>query len=202
MEPEPGQPERPQPTRTTIVGGQPAPATRRTAPIPQGLESVLRYAAANPRWRKQLRQDPVRAAERARIPLSDNERLILAALPPEKLEGMIAGYETTRAERRGFLRQLWASAVGLLLGAPVLTGCHREDFPGPATDGMRQDRPPPRGDGPDRTKGIRPDVPEPKGDEERPEVTRGVRPDLAPKATGARPDLPPPRAGAAPPTGR
>jgi len=171
---------RPEPTRTTIVGGQPAPTTRRSAPIPQGLESLLQHAAANPRWRKQLRRDPVRAAERARIPLTDNERLILAALPPEQLDGMIAGYETTRSERRGFLKQAWAAAVGLLLGAPLFSGCHHHERPGPV-GGARPDIPDQQGgeQHPAPTRGIRPDVPESgsNGGEEKPGATQSVRPD-------------------------
>jgi len=167
--------------------------------VPQGLESLLLHAAANPHWRRQLRQDPVRAAERARIPLTDSERLILAALPPDQLDGMIAGYGTTRSERRGFLGQLWVSAVGLLLGVPLLSGCHHDRNPGPAEGGIRADRPPLRGDEPYRTKGMRPDVPEKArdGGGNPGPATEGMRPDRPPArgagtriAQGIRPDVP------------
>jgi hypothetical protein len=179
------EPRNPSP-RTTIVGGQPPQAAPGLPPVPTGLQRLLRLAAVDPAFARELAARRAAVAAAAGVELTPSERAILAAIPAAQLEAMIAGLPPPEEDRRSFLRQTAASAVVLLGGAVLGPAC---PVKGSRPDVPPEPPPPPRPDEPAPVPaGVRPDVPPPPPPPEpppRPEVP------TAPPA-GARPDVPPP----------
>ncbi len=178
------------PVRTTIVGGQPQVRTKSSLPIPEGIERLIARAAADARFRQRLLADREAAARRARVELTDSEKLILRSISDEQLAGIIdAVPASARSERRGFLQTALGGAgawlAALLGGSAVVTaGCSRVPVGRGQTTGERPDIPPPK------------DEKEEEGSKEPPPVTRGIQPDVpgpGPAPAGIQPDVPPPR---------
>lgn len=112
--------------RTTIVGGRPPEESPQTPPVPTGMQKLLRLAAVDPEFARELvlRRDQVAAA--AGVELNARERAMLQAVPEEQLRAMIEILPPPPEARRDFLRKTAATAV-VLLGGAVLSGC--EDKP-------------------------------------------------------------------------
>lgn len=173
------------PVRTTIVGGQPNIRTKRSLPVPEGIERLLQRAATDGRFRRGLLADRLVAARDAHIALTPTESALLASVNEEQLTQLIEQATPPPEPRRSFLQHAAAWVCGVLGGVALAGGCKpKREGPQPATMGMRMDEPPP---GP-ATEGARPDVPPP---------TRGIQPDVPPPSpgkdapvTGSRPDIP------------
>jgi hypothetical protein len=193
------------PVRTTIVGGQPQVRTKSSLPIPEGIERLIARAAGNASFRQRLLADREAAAKRARVDLTDSERLVLRSISDDQLAGIIdAVPASARAERRGFLqtalRGVGAWLAALVGGSAAVTaGCSRLPVGRGQTVGERPDMPPPPEDEP-----VEPKEPEPadgEGDappaeDEPPPITRGIEPDVPPPkpvTKGIQPDVPPER---------
>jgi len=170
-------------------------------PVPTGIQVLLRLAALDPAFRRQLTERRGDVAQAAGVELTPSERAILAAIPAAQLDQMAASMPPPPPPRREFLRKTAATAVVLLGGAAMaepLAGCvrgHGCDEPSP----FRQDQQP-------ATTGIVPDIPEDTGEPvpsrpKDPHPTRGIthheppppRPDQPPPPTGIAPDVPQPQ---------
>lgn len=127
--------------------------TRHDRPIkyasaPGGIEQLVGLAAHDPKFRERLFSDRLKAARKARVALTDSERMLLAAIPDEQLAITIDNATPVKPARRGFLRVALGFVAALFGGTALgtLSGC-----PGPV-GGARPDEP--------ATEGMRPDVPE------------------------------------------
>jgi len=163
------------------VGGRPPGSGQSVGNIPRGVEVLVKKASVDPQFKAVLLERRAAAAQQIGLELEAAEAMMLAAVPREQLEALIARTTVPAEHRRAFLGQATVAMLATL-GVVTATGCPL---------GCKPDRiPPPAGIAPDRppdTKGIRPDrPPEPKApkdkadDEEtekRPETTRGIRPD-------------------------
>jgi hypothetical protein len=182
---EPGTPS----PRTTIVGGRPPEEQAATAPVPTGLQRLLRLAAVNPAFLEELVARRTALAEVAGVPLTASESAILAAVPEAQLRAMARAVPPPEPTRRDFLRKTAATAV-VLLGGAALEGCPPGDSePAPTRPtvnlmaeegGAAPDEPPPRPEHvPSPPGGARPDEPPPPRPDRSP-VTDGIRPDPGP----------------------
>ena len=66
----------------------------------QGLEQLLRLAAQDSLFRRELLDDPLNAAAIWRIPLCPSEEATLTGVSQERLAGMIRAMQDTLAEER------------------------------------------------------------------------------------------------------
>ncbi len=150
MNASPASDEEPASPRTTIVGGQPQEHPG-TVPVPTGIQVLLRLAALDPAFRRQLTERRGDVAQAAGVDLTPSERAILAAIPAAQLEQVAASMPPPPPPRREFLRKTAATAVVLLGGAAMaepLAGCIGECVPRsdrtqmPLTGGAAPDLPP------------------------------------------------------------
>ena len=174
-------PEQPA-VRTTIVGGRPPGSGQPLGDIPRGIEVLVKKAAVDPHFSQLLLAKRAEAAEAIGLQLDPAEAAMLAAIPAEQLEAVIARTSVPEHHRRIFLSAA-ATAMLAALGVKVTTdvvvhvierqsfGPKPEQVPppdiqrpigGPGATGSRRDLPrePPPRDEP--SKGIRPDRPPPK----------------------------------------
>lgn len=187
---EPNGGETPSP-RTTIVGGRPPETGATLPPVPTGIQSLMRLASVDPKFRRRLLERRGEVAPAAKVALNSTERSILAAIPAAQLEQMIDFLPPPPAGRHAFLRQTAATAVVLLGGAVLAdcTGCKQTSTAADQPPAIVQDAAagpadappmPPLADAYAEPPPIRPDeMPPPPG---------GIPPDLPPP-------LPPPDAG-------
>jgi hypothetical protein len=98
-------------------------------PIPTGIQELLRLAAVDPVFRRELLARRDELAPIAAIALTSSERAILRAVPAAQLQAMIANLPPPAPDRRGFLREAAASAAVLLGGAAVVASeaCRRPE---------------------------------------------------------------------------
>jgi hypothetical protein len=179
---EPNGGETPSP-RTTIVGGRPPEADAALPPVPTGIQSLLRLASVDPKFRRQLLERRGEVAPAAKVRLNSTERAILAAIPAAQLEQMIDFLPPPPAGRHAFLRQTAATAV-VLLGGAVLADCT-----GCKQTSTAADRPPPIVQDAGATVDGPPQPPVADVYAEPPPI----RPDeMPPPPGGIPPDLPPP----------
>jgi hypothetical protein len=95
-------------------------ATPPDSGIPTGIQRLVRRAAVDEAFRRELLDAPARVAA-ADPELTPRERAVLAAVPPAQLAAMIASVRPpVGVDRRAFVRA--ASSV-LLLGGVALTAC-------------------------------------------------------------------------------
>jgi hypothetical protein len=130
--------------RTTIVGGRPPEDQASTAPLPTGIQRLLRLASVDQAFARELcaRRDGM--ASVAAVELNASERAILRAIPEAQLASMIATLPPPAPDRRDFLRESAASAV-VLLGGAALTACDRvQRSLMPTCGGAAPHVPPPR----------------------------------------------------------
>jgi hypothetical protein len=217
---EPGAESNPSP-RTTIVGGRPPDEHAPVPQVPTGMQTLLRLASVDPKFRDEFVQRRDGIAEAAGVALTGSERRILAAVPAGQLMAMIARVPAPAAARRDFLRHTAATAVVLLGGAALsgsLSACNKPGAEAPPLNSSPQPlqqgpyaKPPP---GPSPTEaspprpdhnpmqtegGAAPEPPPPRPDHNN-MAPGGVRPDIEPPPAvpgtsqptrGIRPDVPP-----------
>jgi len=127
--------------------------------IPQGVEVLVNKAAVDPAFRAILLERRAAAAEEIGLDLSAAEAAMLAAVPAEQLQSIIAQTTVPAEHRRAFLGQ---AAAAMLAAVAAMTGGVAAGF---QLQGVRPDGPPaPTGIRPDPppTRGIQPDRPPPK----------------------------------------
>lgn len=94
-------------------------------PIPRGVEVLVRKASVDPDFKRLLLSDRAEAAREIDLALNAAEAAMLAAVPAEQLEAIIARTTVPREHRRAFLGTAAAamiSAVGL-----IAAGCNTRD---------------------------------------------------------------------------
>ncbi len=216
------QPREQEAVRTTIVGGRPPGSGQPLGAIPRGIEVLVRKASVDPEFKQALLADRAEAAGRIDLALDPAEAMMLAAVPDEQLEAIIAQTTVPREHRRAFLGAVAAAmlaAVGLMsTGCP---GCPE----GPAPTGIAPDDPTlddqgrpkrdiMRGEGgaapeepfedppPDVSGGSSaPGTDEPADSPvEAPTISAGIRALPNPPTAGSRPTPPSPGPGAEPPS--
>ena len=106
--------------RTTIVGGRPPEKDAATAPVPTGIQQLLRLASVDEDFKRELLEKRDEVAVAADVTLSPSERAILRSLPAAQLAAMISSLPAPPADRRTFLQQMAAAAVTVLLGLIIL----------------------------------------------------------------------------------
>lgn len=182
-------PETPSP-RKTIVGGRPPEKGGGAPPVPTGIQSLLRLASVDGRFREELVTRRADIAGAAGVALTASEAAILGSIPDGQLREMAEMMPPPAPDRRAVLRQTAATAVVLLGGAvmaeAVSACCGSELSPG------RPDHNEMQGEG-----GAAPH--EPEWDEPTPEDITPVPEDMIERiehmemieAGGAAPDIPP-----------
>mgnify|MGYP000088413238 CR=1 FL=1 len=164
--------------RTTIVGGRPPGSGQPLGEIPRGIEVLVKKAAVDPQFKQLLLADRAAAAESIALKLEPAEAAMLASIPAEQLEAVIARTAVPEEHRRVFLgtaATAMLAALGVVVAASMLAPAglrvdpgtvspQQGDRPkgGPAPTGSRPDMPPERPPRDEPTKGIRPDRPPPK----------------------------------------
>jgi hypothetical protein len=128
--------------RTTIVGGRPPGCGRGIGDVPRGVEVLLKKASVDAQFRDLLLEQRASAAAAIELHLDPAECAMLAAIPREQLEDVLAGTVVPVDQRRVFLGRLAAPMLALL--AATVVGCGPEpaqsagsepDLPAPkATD--------------------------------------------------------------------
>ena len=182
-------PQEQEAVRTTIVGGRPPGSGKSIGNIPRGIEVLVKKAAVDPAFKAILLDRRAEAADEIGLQLEPAEAIMLAAVPREQLEAVIANTRVPEEHRRVFLGKV-AAAMLAVIGI-VTIGCGE-------TKGIRPDkesrpsRPPQKESSPEPppTKGIRPDRPLSEEKENTPEPPTGIQPD--------RPAKPKPSDGNAP----
>jgi len=124
----------------TIVGGRPMHRAVSTADLPVGLEQVLTVAGLNYHFRRQLQQDPVKAAASIGVQLDEDEVMLLRSAGPERVAEMARCTVPPKDTRRQFVKSVAASVAALVAGEAYLlcSGCTGADSwvrdSGPAPD--------------------------------------------------------------------
>ena len=147
--------------RTTIVGGRPPGSGQPVGAIPRGIEVLVKKASVDPQFREVLLEERAAAAGRIGLELQPAEALMLAAVPREQLEAIIARTTVPTEHRRAFLGQAAAAmvaALGVLAAGreAVAQGARPDPPPPPPIGGVQPDRPTNTGVG---TFGMQPDRP-------------------------------------------
>jgi acyl carrier protein len=133
-----------------------------SAPIPQGIEILVKKASLDAEFRELLLSERTEAARQIALELTPAEAMMLRAVPREQLEAIIAQVTVPQEHRRAFLGK--AAAVMLAaLGVGANRAVAQEGNDGP-TRGIRPDAPPNMAPG-----GVRPDRPEPPPTDTPPE---------------------------------
>jgi hypothetical protein len=114
--------------------------------IPRGIEVLIKKAAVDAEFKAVLLQRRAAAADEIGLVLEPAEKAMLAAMPQEQLEAVIARTQVSPEHRRVFLGKTAAAMLAVVGGAIVLYGMT-------ATAGVRA-RKKIRPDG-----GVRPDRP-------------------------------------------
>lgn len=124
----------------------------RDAPIPRGIEVLIKKAAVDPEFRQLLLEQRGDAAAAIELELDPAETAMLKAIPAEQLAQLINQTVVPTEQRRVFLgRTAAAMLVAIGAGLVILPMC------APAKSrGIQPDRP---GCGGTRTLGARPDRP-------------------------------------------
>ncbi len=149
--------------------------------VPAGIDYLLSLGARDPKFRERLLKDPLAAARRAGLRLTDSERAILSALPDEQLRAVIDNATPPRTARRSFLQRAALWMAGLFGGVTMttMTGCAA-----PTPKGAAPDVPPPR----EQPEGERDDPSPRRQSQDQDTAERAPGP-----VTGARSDMPLPK---------
>ena len=129
-------PQEQEAVRTTIVGGRPPGSGQRLGAIPRGVEVLVKKASVDVSFRQVLLAERAEAAERIGLTLDPAEAMMLAAVPAEQLEVIIAQTTVPQEHRRAFL----GTAATAMLAAVGVTSLGCDDHPAPA--GSAPDYPP------------------------------------------------------------
>ena len=177
-------PEAPSP-RKTIGGGRPPEKGDGAPPVPTGIQSLLRLASVDGRFRDELVERRADIADAAGLTLTASEATILGSIPDHQLREMATKMPPPTPDRRAVLRQTAATAVVLLGGAAIAEAvsacCGSEITPSRPGHNIMQ------GEG-----GAAPDEPEPTPEPETPEgeIERPDHNEMM-ETGGAAPDIPP-----------
>jgi hypothetical protein len=121
-----------------------APATASPA-VPTGLQRLLRLAAVDADFGRELLARRAAVADVAGVALTPGERAVLGSVPAAQLGAMVRCLPPPPVARRDFLRQSAATAVVLLGGAALATTAPARATATPAPpaepDPERVDRP-------------------------------------------------------------
>ncbi len=169
---------------------RPLASGQRLGPIPRGVEVLVRKASVDPDFKQLLLSDRAEAARRIDLTLDSTEAVMLAAVPTEQLEAIIARTTVPQEHRRAFLG---TAAAGMLAAVGLIAaGCNARD---PSLD--RQGRPTRNRAG--DTGGAAPDEPpeDPPSDGASPDAPRT---DPSADGAGDSTEPPPPETGAEPPS--
>ena len=79
----------------TIVGPRPEGDDSPGKDVPRGIEKVVALARISPYWRDRVLEDPLAAAEAARLELTENERAVLRSVPGTMIGEMAGSFERT-----------------------------------------------------------------------------------------------------------
>ncbi len=160
--------------RTTIVGGRPPGSGQPVGAIPRGIEVLVKKAAVDPEFKTRLLDRRADAAAEIGLELDAAERMMLAAVPTEQLEAIIARTTVPEEHRRAFLGQTAAAMLAAV--AAITVGCERR----PAPKGIRPDPPPVEGIRPDPVPPAKPAANDASSAKpaDRIDAPRGIRPDL------------------------
>jgi acyl carrier protein len=115
------------------------------APIPQGIEVLVKKASVDAQFRELLLTRPTEAAGQIGLALTAAESLMLAAVPRGQLEAIIAQVSVPQEHRRAFLGKAAAAMLaalgvggGMALGGQPTRGTRPSD---PGTFGLQPDLP-------------------------------------------------------------
>lgn len=128
----------------TIVGPQSKDPSRRVRPdVPRGIERVVALASASETLREQVLQDPLAAADKAGLKLTDTERSVLKSVSRPSLEAMIkvAGAALLAAGLAG-CDQLRSVSMGIQPDEPEPKTQPEDSFERVAPGGILADEPP------------------------------------------------------------
>ena len=92
-----------------------------SAAIPHGIEVLVKKAAVDPAFRKILLERRAAAAELIELPLQPEEEAMLASVPAQQLESIIAQTIVPQEHRRTFLGTVGVAMLALATGV-VLVG--------------------------------------------------------------------------------
>lgn len=106
--------------RTTIVGGRPPGSGKPVGDVPRGIEVLVKKASVDPEFRRLLLEKRAAAADAIELKLTQAEETMLAAVPQEQLETIIANTHVPHRHRAAFLGcaavAMLAVVGGLALG--------------------------------------------------------------------------------------
>ena len=105
--------------RRTIVGGR-SRGNRLLRDFPRGFEILLKKAKVDDEFREHLLLDPLTAAERVDLTLSQQEKLILQNTPRTLLQTMINSTTVPKQHVNAFRTTKKAAVLLLLLGTTAV----------------------------------------------------------------------------------
>jgi hypothetical protein len=123
---------------TTIVGGRPPGCGQPVGAIPRGIEVLVKKAAVDPDFRKQLIDDRAAAAAAIDLTLEPAEVMMLNGVPATQLAQIIDRTHVKPEHRPALLGKV-AAVMLATLGLQTLTGCSEQM----QTKGIQPDRPEP-----------------------------------------------------------
>jgi hypothetical protein len=181
-------PEAPSP-RKTIVGGRPPEKGDGGPPVPTGIQSLLRLASVDGRFRDELVERRASIADAAGVNLTGSEAAILGSIPDHQLREMAVKMPPPNPDRRAVLRQTAATAVVLLGGAAMAEAvsacCGSELTPGRPEHNIMQGEGGAAPDEPEIETPSEIETPPAEDDIERPDHNEMM------ETGGAAPDIPP-----------
>ncbi len=92
--------------------------------LPEGIQLLLTAGSRDESFRECFLEDPLLAARRAGVSLTDSERSILRSVPPAQLAAMIEGLAVSNPQRRRFLHSAASVALTIFAGT-ALAACKR-----------------------------------------------------------------------------
>jgi len=122
--------EAPSPRRT-VVGGRPPEGGIGITSLPEGIQLLLTAGSRDDEFRVCFLEDPLLAARRAGVSLTDTERSILRAVPGAQLTAMIDGLAVSNPQRRRFLQSAATAALTVFAGTALAACGESTDEPEP-----------------------------------------------------------------------
>lgn len=113
----------------TIVGGRPQAVKERRTDIPRGLELVVKKAAVDTGFREELLLKREKLIDELGIPLDPSEKTMLACVPLDHLEKMIAATTVPPAQRKTLAGASAAAMIAILTGLTFVPVAGRAEMP-------------------------------------------------------------------------
>jgi hypothetical protein len=120
--------------------------------VPRGIEVLVKKASVDPAFKAILLERRAAAADEIGLQLELSEAAMLAAIPREQLETIIASTHVPEEHRRIFLGRVAAAMLAVVGSAAVLSALSLGVRPGPRPRKDAPPKPPPSG-------GMQPDRP-------------------------------------------